>query len=96
MIDFIAEHLDLIVTPSFRFYLKARELKDAEIENWRDRTVEMLNPKRSTEAKLRALLKDGSLQNEAERVAAFTSATGKSQATYYRMRDRVRQFAPML
>jgi hypothetical protein len=65
--------------------VKALQLKRAQITNWQDQLLEMLNP--SQELRDLSLVKqllDLPFASEEERVNQFRAATGKSQATYYR------------
>ncbi len=90
ILSFMEQQLSRIALPSMRFYVKAVQLKRAQITNWRDQLVEMLNP--SQESRDLALVKqllELPFSTEEERVNQFRAVTGKSQATYYRYRSQL-------
>lgn len=91
--DFIGQHLHLLVAPSFRFYLTAREHKRAGLD-WRGlvlRTIESAaNPELLLVAKLLADRQFDELPApEAARERAFKARGGGSRATYHRHKQRL-------
>jgi hypothetical protein len=86
--DFIGRHLHLIASPSFRFYLTARDHKRAGLD-WQSlvlRTMETaIDPATLLVAKLLADPRFDQLPApEAAREAAFKAEGGGSRATYHR------------
>lgn len=86
--DFIGEHLHLLVAPSFRFYLTAREHKRAGMD-WRSLILRTIESSADPAALLVAnLLADPAFDRlaapEAARERAFQAQGGGSRATYHR------------
>lgn len=87
--DFIGRHLFLVVQPSFRFYLTAREHKKAGLD-WQGLTLRTLesgvDPKQILVARLLADPRyDALAAPEAARIEAFRDhPDGGSKATYFR------------
>ena len=85
---FIGDHLPVVSAVSMRWYAKAQKLKDAGFRDWRTSLLQMMLSNRDL-AVVAALLVERSLRTDRERVNAFCASTGKSRATYYRLKQRL-------
>lgn len=91
--EHIGQHLHLIRRPSIRFYLQVRELRRANLE-WRSMAIRMLEEQNSPELIVVQNFVNGASfdlceQPEEERAAAFRRLTGKSRATYFRLKQEL-------
>lgn len=81
--DFIGLHLHLMTRPSMRYYVLAYEKKRAGLD-WRTALLQRFV---SGTARIVAnLLADPSYASEEDRVRAFTTVTGNTRSTYFRLK----------
>ena len=86
---FIGGYLSAVPAVSMRWYAKAQKLKVAGFQDWRTSLLQMMLSNRDL-AILAGLLAERGLRTDKERVAAFLARTGKSRATYYRLKRQLR------
>lgn len=91
--EFIGRHLGLVPHVSMRWYAKAARLRNAGFTDWQTSVLQMMLADRDL-AIVAALQSDPTLRTDAERVATFKSRAGRSRATYYRLKKRLRLPSP--
>ena len=85
---FIGAHLASVPAVSMRWYAKAQKLREAGFSEWRTLLLQMMLADRDL-AVVASLLVDTAFHNDQQRVGAFNDRTGKSRATYYRLKKRL-------
>ena len=85
---FIGEHLSAVQFVSMRWYAKAQKLREAGFRDWRVSLLQMMLCDRHL-AIVADLLLDRSYPTEGDRIAAFVTRSGRSRATYYRLRQKL-------
>lgn len=86
--QFIEDHLHLVGTPSMRYYMKARELKNSGLPKWREMVLNMLAPQLDTKAvDIVSKLNTDDTLTEKQREETFKRLTGLSRATYFRYKS---------
>jgi hypothetical protein len=86
--EFVARWLAWIPTLSLRFYEKGGRLRGAGFSDWRESLLQMMLPDVHMAA-VAALQCDASLRTEDQRVACFVARTGRSRATYFRLKRKL-------
>lgn len=84
--QWFAEHMHLIPSLSMRHYVRARELQAAGV-NWVQYLLADIPDTTRLVAELRA---DPSFASENDRIDAFRHATGRSRATYFNHKKKLR------
>ena len=84
--DFIAHCIPMIPTLSMRYYAKALRLKKAGLVDWRNSVLQMVLPE-GPAAIAWSLRLDADLTEE-QRVARFMANSGRSRATYFRIKKQ--------
>lgn len=89
--NLIATVLSVSPPISIRSYLKGRSLRDAGLPSWKQAVLQMVlgDPILATVAELRSSV----FGSEADRVAAFSQRTGRSRATYFRLKRQITALA---
>jgi len=85
--DLIGQVVETAPLLSMRHYIKGRSLRRAGLADWRQTVLQMVlgDPVLSAVARLQTVACDG----ESDRVERFTSMTGRSRATYFRMKKKL-------
>ncbi len=85
---FIGAHLRAASFVSMRWYSKALRLRRAGFHDWRSIVLQMMLSDRML-AVVADLIADHSLGTDRARIEVFHERTGKSRATYYRLKQRL-------
>lgn len=88
VLEFVSNHLHLIVKHSLRTYVLAHELKKAQMDWKRTILSRFLSGPMLLVAQIKA---DPSLDSEEERIKAFQERGGGSRATYFNYSKKLRQ-----
>ncbi|OQZ06723.1 MAG: hypothetical protein B6D36_03555 [Planctomycetes bacterium UTPLA1] len=83
----IADTMPSIPALSMRHYCKGAQLRRAGLPDWRHSLLQMVLPDPRMVCIL-AMQHDPALHSEQDRIARFMTATGKSRATYFRMKAK--------
>ena len=86
---FLAQVVDAAPALSMRHYCKGSQLRRAGLADWRSSLLQMVLPDPQL-AFVMALQYEPTLSVEEERVARFVKITGRSRATYFRLKARLR------
>lgn len=86
--NFVGKLVPLIPAVSMRHYRKGSQLRRAGLADWRTSLLQMTIPDRRIAAVI-SIQDDPDLESEHERAARFTSVTGASRATYFRIKARL-------
>ncbi len=88
--QFIGSYLAHIPNLSMRYYDKGKRLRDTGLLDWPKSLLQMMLPDRSL-AVVAGLQLDPRFTSDTQRVQQFMLETGKSRATYYRIKSRIPQ-----
>lgn len=85
--ELIGRVVEIAPLLSMRHYMKGRSLRCAGLADWQQTVLQMVlgDPVLSTVARLQIIACDG----ESERVERFNRITGRSRATYFRMKKKL-------
>ncbi len=86
--QFIGAHLSAVQAVSMRWYAKAQKLREAGFRDWKVSLLQMMLSDRHL-AIVAELALDPTYSTERDRIEAFARVTGRSRATYYRLRRRL-------
>jgi len=86
--QFIGSYLPHISQLSMRYYEKAKRLRNAGFLDWKKSLLQMMLSDR-TMAVVAGLQLDPLLPNDTQRVTQFTTETGLSRATYFRVKAKL-------
>lgn len=85
---FIGAHVSAVSLVSMRWYAKAQKLREAGFTDWKISVLQMMLSNRRL-AIVADLLLDRAYVTESDRIKAFEARTGRSRATYYRLRQKL-------
>lgn len=86
--NFMGGLLPLVPAISMRHYCKGSQLRRAGLSDWRDSLLHMIMADRRAACAI-AVQYDPELRSEQQRVTRFTSTTGASRATYFRIKAKL-------
>ncbi len=85
---FIGAHVSAVPSVSMRWYAKAQKLREAGFDDWKISVLQMMLCNRHL-AIVADLLLDSTYKTEGDRIRAFAVRTGRSRATYYRLKQKL-------